>query len=197
MALRTIQFTPHNQRPGGGMANAADAAGRVACIADRWCDNVRRETALSGDRVSAVRQFLNSKKGRAAGIGISVLGVVAVAWTAWSSLGPSSIAKASRERLFIDATTGKPFPYTLTAGASIPVKAPSGGDTGYPAEECYWTADGTPKAEPTYVLLNSHLGKSDPTFCPDCGRLVLPRNPMAKAGAKPPPTKAEYKPRRK
>jgi hypothetical protein len=64
-------------------------------------------------------------------------------------------------------------------------------NTGYPAEACYWTADGGTKTEPTWVLMNAVLGKPGPTFCPDCGRLVVARNPMPGPGVKPPPTQQE------
>ena len=61
-----------------------------------------------------------------------------------------------------------------------PVKSPhSGKETGYEPERCYWTADGKPKPEPTYVLLNAAVGKPGPTFCQDCKRLVVGLNPPA------------------
>jgi hypothetical protein len=96
------------------------------------------------------------------------------------------------ERVFIDSATMKPFNHELKAGESIPVKAPSGGNTGYQAELCYWTKDGKVKDEPTAVLLNEAVSKPGPTFCPDCGRLVVPHNPHASADATPPPTQSEY-----
>jgi len=77
----------------------------------------------------------------------------------------------------------------------MPVLAPSGKNTGYEAELCYWTKDGKPKETPTPVLLNIYKGIKGPTFCPDCGRLVVGHNPPAMEGAKPPPTKDEYTPR--
>jgi hypothetical protein len=102
----------------------------------------------------------------------------------------------TRERLFMDSQTGKTFMVELKAGMSIPVISPDTGQaTGYPPEECYWNADGTTKTTPTYVILNSYLGKPGPTFCPDCGRLVVPRNPPPIPGRPPPPTRAEYEQR--
>ena len=79
---------------------------------------------------------------------------------------------------------------------SVPAKAPSGGNTGYPSEKCYWTKDGKIKTEPTYVLLNIYKNSSEPTFCPDCGRLVVSHNPAPVAGRSAPPTKGEYQKRR-
>lgn len=100
-------------------------------------------------------------------------------------------------RLFICAETGKEFRYGLKLGDTIPVKSPySGKETGFEAEACFWTKDGKPTEKPTYVLLNSHKGGKEPTFCPDCGRLVRPLNPPAGEGTQPPPTEAELKARK-
>ena len=123
---------------------------------------------------------------------VLVLGaVVAAGYVVKNAVAPSAVAE-ERERWFVDATTMIPFHHELVLGESIPVKAPSGNMSGYPAELCYWTKDGTPKSDPTPVLLNIYLGKSGPTFCPDCGRLVVPRNPVAMPGMKPPPTRDEW-----
>ena len=76
---------------------------------------------------------------------------------------------------------------------TMPVLSPfSGKNTGYPAELCYWTKDGSIKTDPTPVLLNTYIGDNSPTFCPDCGRLVVGHNPRAVAGAHAPPTKQEW-----
>ena len=52
------------------------------------------------------------------------------------------------------------------------------------------------KKEPTPVFVKSRAGEPGPTFCPDCGRLVVVHNPKPKDGDRPPPTQAEYKPPR-
>ncbi len=101
--------------------------------------------------------------------------------------------RLSADRVFIDTKTGKPFELTLKVGMAFPVAAPSGGNTGYPAEACYWTKDGKPKEDPTFVLLNRYVGKPEPTFCPDCGRLVKGHNPRPAEGVPVPPTQEEYK----
>jgi len=94
--------------------------------------------------------------------------------------------------LFMDAETGKTFTAELQKGMTFPVISPyTGKATGYPPEECFWNADGTTKTTPTYVILNSYLGKPGPTFCPDCGRLVVPNNPPP-TGQPPPPTREQY-----
>lgn len=96
-------------------------------------------------------------------------------------------------RWFVDADSGKPFRKNLELGMSVPIKSPfTGHNTGYPAELCYWTADGKAKTDPTPVLLNSEIGVDEPTFCPDCGRLVVGHNPAPDGIHGPPPTKQEY-----
>jgi hypothetical protein len=120
------------------------------------------------------------------------IGAIAVAGYVVKGSIFSSAVSDERKRLFVDATTGEGFRHELVLGESIPVDAPSGGKTGYPAELCYWTKDGTPKTDPTPVLLNSYIGKPGPTFCPDCGRLVVAHNPMARPGMRPPPTREEW-----
>jgi len=113
--------------------------------------------------------------------------------------GVSSAAAIANDRIFICSETNKTFHVNLEdlVGKSFPVYSPlSGKNTGYPAELCYWTADGKQKSDPTPVLLNSFIGKPEPTFCPDCGRLVVAHNPIAQPGATPPPTRAEYEAQR-
>src|SRR5262245_3846451 len=142
-----------------------------------------------------MREFLNSSQGKFVTFGLVAVMFAVAGYLIWNAMGPSEAEKLARDRIFIDAKTMKPFSYELKIGDMIPVKAPSGEKTGYPAELCYWTKDGKAKDDPTPVLLNDRIGKSGPTFCPDCGRLVVGHNPPAMAGAKPPPTQAEYKPR--
>lgn len=137
--------------------------------------------------------FLKTPAGKAlAGVFVAV-GVVLAAWTIWGSTGANMAAVANR-RLFIDASNGQSFWVSLDEITEVPTMAPSGQKTGYPAELCYWTADGKPKSEPTGVLLNETVGKPGPTFCPDCKRLVVGRNPSPVGpDFKPPPTEAEYR----
>lgn len=87
---------------------------------------------------------------------------------------------ASRIRVAIDSETGELFrDYRVSEGATLPWKHPkTGRATLYPAATCYWTRDGKAKLEPTYVLLHEDVGKPGPTLCPDCGRVVVPHNPM-------------------
>jgi hypothetical protein len=138
-----------------------------------------------------LREFANTGKGKAVVVVLLLVGAIALYLSIRSNF--SSAAADSANRVFIDADTGKVFKHTIKLGESLPVESPdSGKRTGYEAEQCYWTKDGKPKDEPTYVLLNIYKGSRDPTFCPDCGRLVVPHNPPPTTGSKPPPTKAEY-----
>lgn len=126
----------------------------------------------------------------------SIFAITCLALGIWSVahyLGPSPAVAASTRGQFMCAETGKPFTLTITPGMTLPVRSPhSGRNSGYPAEFCYWTKDGGIRKESFPVLLNSYLGKRDPTFCPDCGRLVRSRNPQPVPGH-PPPTRQEYK----
>jgi hypothetical protein len=124
-----------------------------------------------------------------------LVAVVAGIWIYKSVFGYSTEGEDSRNRWFVCAETRKPFRAHLEIGESIPVMSPfSHKATGYPAELCYWTKEGTIKSAPDYVLLNRYLNPNDnsPTFCPDCGRLVVGHNPAPVAGHAPPPTQEEW-----
>lgn len=138
--------------------------------------------------------MLERRAGKIVAITLFVCAIGVAIYIIWNSLSPAAVT-FERERIFVDSQTGKAFKHELKLGESIPVDAPSGQKTGYPAELCYWTKDGQPKSDPTAVLLNSFIGKPEPTFCPDCGRLVVPHNPMAMPGMRPPPTQQEYEQR--
>lgn len=139
-----------------------------------------------------LEDFANTPKGRGTLIGVMVLAGLIVMYNVISFFSPSQVSKLSRQGTFMDAKTGKAFEYEIQIGSTIPVPAPSGGNTGYPAELCYWTRDGKITDDPVPVLLNRYIGKSEPTFCPDCGRLVTVQNAPPMPGDKPPPLEAEY-----
>jgi len=150
--------------------------------------------------MAGLREFLNGPAGKGVAIGVVGIGLLVGFFSLRRNLGSTEAAYLSTDRVFIDTENGKTFSHTLKVGDMIPIKSPySGKNTGVEAEKCYWTKDGKTKNDPTYVLLNSRKGGSEPTFCPDCGRLVVPLNPNAVVGAPPPPTKAEYEksPKRK
>jgi hypothetical protein len=140
----------------------------------------------------SVREYLQTTGGKAVAAGAIVLCIAAAGWSIWANVGSNEAVSAANDPWFVDAATGKPFHAQLKEGMSIPIQAPSGQLTGYMAELCYWTKDGHPKTDPTPVLMNADIGKSGPTFCPDCGRLVVPHNPPAIEGHRPPPTREEY-----
>lgn len=124
-------------------------------------------------------------------------GVVLLGAVFWIFRPTSPALDASTHRVFIDSKTMQPFNVTLQEGMMVPIKAPSGGNTGYPAELCYWTKDGGTRKDPFPVLLKNVLdSNAGPTFCPDCGRLVRPHNPAPGSGVSVPPTEAEYSARR-
>jgi hypothetical protein len=144
--------------------------------------------------VEAVREFLNSDKGRWVTYAAVGVAVVALLLVVRGSVGDSEAVAASKDRPYICAKTGKTFTYSMKAGDRVPVASPYSGErTGYRAEPCFWTRDGQIKTEPTYVLLNEYAGKTGPTFCPDCDRLVVGLNPPALVGDRPPPLRTDYK----
>jgi hypothetical protein len=143
--------------------------------------------------MNGLRELMNGSGGKIAAIFVALLCLTAAGWAVWSSVAPSDAAAAANDPWFVDAETGKAFHMQLKVGMSIPVKSPFMGHmTGYPAELCYWTKDGHVKKDPTPVLLNSEIDKPGPTFCPDCGRLVVRHNPIPMPGKAPPPTQAEW-----
>jgi hypothetical protein len=141
-----------------------------------------------------VREFFRKPAGQVTAGLLTALAIVAVIWSYRSNFGQSEAAALSRDRTFICAQTERSFRYQVQPGDTIPVRSPhSGEQTGYPAEACYWTADGQAKPEPTLVLLNEYVGRNEPTFCPDCGRLVVMMNPTPSVMRNPPPTQEQYR----
>jgi hypothetical protein len=139
-----------------------------------------------------LRKFFDTGVGKMVAATVMVVACAAFYVEARNTFSPPDLA-AAREHVFVDAQTGQGFKYELVRGDSIPIVSPyTGQKTGYPAELCYWNADGSIRSDPTPVLLNSWIGKPGPTFCPVCGRLVVPRNPYPQPGAKPPLTREEY-----
>ncbi|HVS72878.1 MAG TPA: hypothetical protein VHQ47_16600 [Phycisphaerae bacterium] len=129
-------------------------------------------------------------------IAVIIAATCALGYQWWHGRQANSQVADNSTRWFVDAETHKPFRQKIAIGMAVPVKSPfTSRATGYPAELCYWTKDGKPKRDPTPVLLNSSIGIDEPTFCPDCGRLVVGHNPSPTPGMKPPPTQAEYEQR--
>jgi hypothetical protein len=135
-----------------------------------------------------LREFFDTQKGKNVAIGIVAVGILAAIVSIWASLSPNETQAAVNEPPFINAKTGELRYIKLKVGMELPAGF-------YRAEYCYWTKEGKIKEKPTAVLLNKYKGKPEPTFCPDCGRLVVGLNPAPVAGHAPPPTEAEYKAR--
>jgi hypothetical protein len=141
-----------------------------------------------------MREFFSTARGRMVAVLFCMAGLGAITWSIWSNLMPNSAVAAANDPLFVNAETGYAFHCKLKIGMAIPVVCPDTGKaTGYKAELCYWTKDGHVKEEPTPVALKEDQGQPGPTFCPDCGRLVMLHNPRAAENRSPPPTEAEYK----
>jgi hypothetical protein len=141
------------------------------------------------------RGLVGSSKGRLAAAAALFVAAAALGYASLRhSFGDSEAARVSQDRVFVCAKTGKAFSHRLSRSDTLPVYSPHSGEkTGYPAELCYWTADGQVRKEPVAVLLNTYLGKDGPTFCPDCGRLVVGHNPPPDGRRRPPPTRQEYR----
>jgi hypothetical protein len=139
--------------------------------------------------------FLKQEQFRFAGIGVlAACTTIVMLYIAFNTSDAQTLAGNLRKRDYICSKTGKVFHIQLHEGDTIPRLSPYTNElTGYPAERCYWTTDGKTKPEPTYVLLNIYMGIRKPTFCPDCGRLVVPYNPTPEERKSPPPAKDEYR----
>jgi hypothetical protein len=138
-----------------------------------------------------LQKWLQTTSGKAATVLLSLALIGLVVWMFMRALGTDTPGDPNNVT-YVCSETGKAFKHRNVVGEEMPILSPySGRNTGYPAESCYWTADGHVKTEPTWVILNQVLGKTGPTFCPDCGRLVIGHNPPAVDGAKPPPTQQE------
>ncbi|MDB5323672.1 MAG: hypothetical protein JWN40_5303 [Phycisphaerales bacterium] len=141
-----------------------------------------------------LRRLLESSTGKLIAVIAAVLLLAISGFVGYANL-KSDTPSSAFQTMFICTETGKPFEHTNKIGETQPILSPhSGKKTGVPAEACYWTADGGTKKSPTWVLLNELAGKSGPTFCTDCGRLVVGHNPSPAAGAKLPPKQDEYSP---
>ncbi|HEY2589543.1 MAG TPA: hypothetical protein VGI81_27600 [Tepidisphaeraceae bacterium] len=138
-----------------------------------------------------IRKWLSSTAGRVAVVVLLLPAIGAAVWSVYSfSQGETDFANY---KMYICTQTGKAFRHRNEVGESLPIYSPfSGKNTGVPAEACYWTKDGKIKSEPTWVLVKEFDHKPGPTFCPDCGRLVVGHNPYPTPGMHPPPTEAEW-----
>ncbi len=105
--------------------------------------------------------------------------VAAAAVLFWTFSSGTDVGDASKNRLAIDAQSGKTFTVRIIDGERFPWKNPDTGEsTLYPVEKCYWTKDGKAKLDPTFVFVKLYAGVNEKTTCPDCGREVRQHNPL-------------------
>jgi hypothetical protein len=156
-----------------------------------WCgDRAGRHKAAT--IMNLLRRWLAGRAGKLLAASASLLAAVAAALAVWSHFQEGTSDDA-RYTMFICSETGKTFRHKNQLGEVHPIRSPySGKNTAVPAEACYWTAAGVTKSAPTWVLLEESVGRPGPTFCPDCGRLVVGHNPSPRPGGNPPPTRGEY-----
>lgn len=122
----------------------------------------------------ALTNFLTSKPGKIVTIGLIVLALGVIVYVTFWPDDHSNLVADVNTQTWID-TDGNVFRKKLVAFEPPDAKGPNG-KAAFRAELCYWTKEGKTKTEPTPVLLNSNIGKPEPTYCPDCGRLVTPLN---------------------
>lgn len=112
-------------------------------------------------------------------LGGAVLGIlVAAIVLVWQLSGRTDASDDTKYATVVDSESGEVMKIRLEPGSAPPFVNPKTTKrTLYRAELCYWTRDGKVKSNPTYVILNSQLGKPGETMCPDCGRPVKKYNP--------------------
>lgn len=139
--------------------------------------------------------MLQGRFGLVAGVVALLLGLGCIYYFVIAGDGQREISQASNSRLYIDEA-GNTFQRRLEVGQEFAATSPAG-KKAFPAELCYWTREGKTKPTPTPVFLVQHIKPGLPTFCPDCGRLVVLMNPAPTEGSTAPPTQAEYEARSK
>lgn len=133
-----------------------------------------------------IRQFLTTGAGKIASIVIVVLMLGLVVYSYKSTF--SNDFRIPDHFTYIDSESNRTFEFDRSEGMKSPVKSPfTGKMTGYPASPCYWTKDGKIRKEPFWVLANRTKGVQEPTYCPDCDRLVDEQANEPYPGTEPPP----------
>ncbi len=143
-----------------------------------------------------VQRILHSKIGVGMMVGVIVASVVIVVMQLPHYWGRSESAEELNGRWLICMESRKAYHVNLEDVGSFPAYSPfSKKNTGVEAELCYWTAEGKIKDKPVPVLLNEMVGDSSRTYCPECGRLVVARNPGPPMTTRASPTRAEVEAR--
>ncbi|UCG17562.1 MAG: hypothetical protein JSV19_05930 [Phycisphaerales bacterium] len=115
----------------------------------------------------------SQKKGLA--VGVTVIVGIILAYSLYANLGGERIPANTRQLKCSE--TNELFPLEMKPGLGhYPhVNPETGRRTLYPVEWCYngecLAKGGTP------VILNTQLGKEEPTYCPVCGHIVRFHNP--------------------
>lgn len=104
---------------------------------------------------------------------------------AWFTLGGQSQLDLANERVYMCNECGEFRPHLPREGEIEPLKCPKCGAMAYyETEKCFWTkgSDGEWKAktQPSFAILKQRIdpNSTEETFCPDCGRKVVGRNPL-------------------
>ncbi|GJM25236.1 MAG: hypothetical protein DHS20C16_16510 [Phycisphaerae bacterium] len=106
--------------------------------------------------------------------------VILVGYALYAILGSvgDEVAELAAYRTYMDSETSKLFKIELKEGEkrAIPLENPSTGkNTLYPTEVCF--KNECLEAGGTHVIMNELLGKTEKTYCPKCGALVVFHNP--------------------
>lgn len=137
---------------------------------------------------------LKGSAGPVVAVIVVIAAAVAVYFSVFKKDDRSNLVDMNRFRWFVDAK-GNSFLHEIRIGEGAPT-SPSG-EPAFLAELCHWTKDGKVRPTPFPVLLNQYIGVKDPTFCPDCDRLVVGQNPAPSGDPPtPPPTRAEFNAKR-
>src|SRR5271154_1941464 len=84
------------------------------------------------ERMSSVREFLQSDLARQIGTGLIGAAVLFAGFMVWYELRPGPGVGDSRYRWFVDAETGVAFQHELKVGDTFPIVSPDTGNrTGY------------------------------------------------------------------
>ena len=112
---------------------------------------------------------------------VAVLAVGYAGYSIMSAFGTPDDIREANTRILRDSNTGELVAVEITLDTPpYPLKNKSTGtNTLYPTEVC-WARECGNLPEGTRVILNAWLKKDGPTYCQNCGALVVPRNPDAR-----------------
>ncbi|MFH0980449.1 MAG: hypothetical protein V2A79_02790 [Planctomycetota bacterium] len=115
-----------------------------------------------------------AKKIGAIALALLTLGIlVRVVWQ-----GLAAQESPNDTRTLMDSETGDVFPVTIEELKPYPMPNPkTGKNTLYRTEVCYWGEE-CRKRGGTHVIMNTLMGKPEPTHCPVCGHVVRFHNPL-------------------